>query len=369
MRNNDPKIELQSAIFILLLVVLCFIFFSSLSINYLSNAPSDSNKFITNFILLPYFLFALINLLMYLLNINPTVQVLAEDERGMAVMFSSLGFSVRRVIFPLASGLNEYSSYIGGVLCLSFWYLLTYKKGKIIMLAVCGMMLLSLLFVDSRAALIYPILISLVIFILYKFDININVKFISFLVVVGPLVFVYLLPLLASDSALSSALSRHNNDIATGNTRFTIWEIALKKFESFEPIHLVGWGSTGHFASGASLRWAYLFGGWKNANMKSPHSTVFSILFDEGYLGLIIYVALLFQSFNRASKLWRYKPITASAFIIFLIYNIMAGFSESLGGLYLINYAYLFFIVIITLNTEYYFIDKRQYYVVTTLPS
>lgn len=363
LRSNDPNVELTSAIFISLFLLLFFILFSCLAISYIYNTAVDSQKFIVNFIIVPYVLFFIVNFILFYLNINPSVKVLEEGDTGSAVLLSYFGFHVQRVMFPFSSGLNEYSTFCAGIFALSIWFFLVGRKYKFLILISIFTSALSLLLVDSRAALLYPIVIVAGMYMVYVLNLNgihKNLKYLALVVVLGPLMYLYLLPALAGNSVINSALSRGSSDLATGDSRFTIWKIALNEFMDFKPEHIVGYGEVGQFGSRVSLKWAYLFSRWKDAEMKSPHSTVFSLIFDEGYLGLITYVAIVFQSLKRASVLWGSKPVTAGAIIVFMLYNIIGGISESLGGITLLNFTYLFLMIVITINTEYGYINKRQ---------
>ena len=368
LRNNNPHLVLISTIPNLVVFMLFTSVFLLLGKYYISKEFTDSPKFIVNFVVIPYLLFALTNFILYYLKIKVTEKILEEGDTGGAVMLSYFGISLQRVIFPLVNALNEYSIYIGSIFGLSLWLSIVYKKQKFLLLFTTFVTLAVLLFVDSRAALLYPVFFVIISYIIYKFNfkrIKLLFPFLAFLVILGPILLVNLLPAISGNSAVSTALSRHTNDIATGNTRFAIWSMATETFKNFDPIQIVGYGQTGHYGSGASLRWQYLFNGWKYSDMKSPHDTALSVLFDIGYVGLIIYILLIYQSLKKVSVIWASKPIVAGALFIFLLYNIVEGIGESLGNFDLLNYLYLFIMIVIIINFEYDSLKNRKYYIIT----
>lgn len=99
-----------------------------------------------------------------------------------------------------------------------------------------------------------------------------------------------------------SFLSRKQDlsTIATLNNRTMIWEVAFDELKNFKMIHLVGYGAFGHVASEMS----YQYGGtWKDPGLISLHNTYLQHVIDIGYIGLLIFVAIIVNIINKLSKI------------------------------------------------------------------
>jgi len=356
-RNNNPvESKLSANLYLSGSFILFVSFFAAASYFFFNKPGKEASKNVVFFIILPFALFAIANWVLYLLKIKVLESSsVANESTTQSLLLAGLGININRIEFPLVKGINSYSIYVGGVLALSLPLFLWSKKYRLITGASSFIFLITLLSTDSRGAFIYPVLISAFIFFFKKKE-NLSKRFrlLSFLVVVGPLFFLTILSLAANVKGLEF-LSRSDEDFKTGNSRLIIWGFSLAEFLNFKLVHIFGYGLYGHYGSGASKLWAYLFSGYKDPELSaSSHSSFFTLLFDYGYVGLITYITLLYQQLSKIIFIWKQQPLVASAFLSFMLYNIIAGITEAVGGMNLLNYMFLFFMVCIAVNTKYY---------------
>lgn len=314
-------------------------------------------KITVSCVLMPVFLLCVLNWVLLWAGIK-FVNQYADSGNRKAVFLSLLGIDANRTVFPLTDGINAYSNYIGGAFSIAIILFLFSKQYKSVTGGISCIFLLTLLYTDSRAALIYPILIAGIIFFFRNKILGGWIKFLSLIVFIGPLIYTIMLPWLSHLSEFQS-LSRGSGDLSSGNDRLFIWSICYKEFLSFKWNHLFGFGKAGHYISGVSATWAANSSTYNNAELAlSPHNTMFSILFDYGYVGLITYIVLLWQTLSKISFISKKSKI-AYPFFGFLIYNIFLGITESIGSAFQFNYIVLFIAVITVINAQFYVLKWR----------
>jgi len=146
--------------------------------------------------------------------------------------------------------------------------------------------------------------------------------------IVFPVVLLSASFLLQSDAL--TGLARGDNDIATGNSRLTIWVACWNELSSFKPIHMIGYGEFGQTGSGVSKNYIQVFADVKNADLFSTHNTVFQTILDTGYLGLLLYFALMWNLINRLKNAYRLSgDRNLSIFISFILYTVLVGGTEA----------------------------------------
>lgn len=357
-RTNNPNSDILFILYNILYYIL-FVNYFHVGISYYIKTSEDVNYLFNQFIIFPFVILIILNCFLTFLGIRVYEFTISGGESiGDCVLLGYFGIHVSRVEFSLAGGFNNYSSYLGGLMAFACsLFLLKGRKTYKVMFFM--LIMISLMLIDSRSAIYYPILIFLFILFLNRIGKARNLYFLSFLVILGPLLQTVLLPFLG-DNPFFSWLSRGNDELSTGNSRFVIWLISLLHFLDFKIIHLVGYGDFGHFGSKVSLKWSKIFDAWGNSDMKTPHSTLFSLLFDYGYIGVISYLILLCQLFNRIKAIWVINKYIAYPCLAFLIYNIIAGISESLNGIYSPNYFILFLFISIFINCYYTYKVKME---------
>ena len=325
-----------------------------------------------DFCIVPFCLLAISNFILFWLHVTLTQSVLANDHESMnAVLLSHLGLNINRVQFPLEAGFNNYAVYIGGAFCLSISMFIFHNKRRLITGFSSAVFLATLLFVDSRSSLYFPFLITIMIYLGKLWQSRFNktklpriFALAPIIVIIGPLMFLYITPIISQIPELEF-ISRGGNELKTGNSRYVIWNMAVEWLANFQPEQLIGYGLHGHYGSGMSKKWAYLFVGWRDPEAKSPHNTALSAIFDYGYIGLIIYMALLFNLFKKIRLMWNNGSKLAYPLLSFMLYILFAGISESMGNLYFLNFTLLFILVAAIINSQS--IAKDTLVLVTTV--
>jgi len=303
-------------------------------------------------ILTPFLLCACLNLIFWLLKIEG---VRETRDIGDSVILSYFGLNVSRVSFAFANGINSYGTLVGGLLAVELALFFVLGKRSLISLFSIFVYALILTLTDSRLALVYPFLITLVLHLMRSLNRIKGVTFLPLLMIVGPIVFTLITQLISQISFFQS-LSRSAEDLATGNGRLVMWKIATDHLLSIQPMHITGFGVFGHVASGASLIWGTLLGALSNPpEAIHPHSTVLSIVFDFGYLGLIALLYFLYISCRRISSVWATHKEISILYLSFLIYFLLMGITESFFGFYYLNAMYLcilFFLIPFCIPTK-----------------
>jgi hypothetical protein len=347
-RSNEPHVSLRSA-FLYVIEQLLFLMMLFKTASWFRE--EGLNKALACFVFYPVVAFLLLNL--FLLNSGISLKKSAFETGNTAesVMLSYVGISLERIEFPLITGLNSFAVYLGQGFLLVVSTYITKLNRSVLILIVGFCLLCGILMIDSRASFFYSLVLPLLSFFLFrKKKVSEKWSLLSFLVILGPFIYMLILPAVLSGSTIAS---RGDNDLVTGNSRFLIWGICILYFLAFNPIDILGYGHFGHFGSGVSAKWSFLFQGWTSDVTHSPHNAMFSIIFDIGYLGLGVYVYLLYQLFRRAILVSKDNKQAAVIFFSFLLFSIFQGISEASGGYYFINFFYIF--ITIAFFTNYYF--------------
>lgn len=337
LRSSNPLIpqwlnSLRSVYFFLYIVVIAYV------TKIHQTKRTDMISLVYYLVLYPSFLFFALNIILWGLNVSPQISITDEDGLGESVFLSFFGIHTQRVQFPLAEGFNNYSAHVSFILSICLALLTTkpskfYKKRIAYGTVIC---FATLLLIDSRSSIFLPIamycLLRFASFSMQKTIIYISIP----LIILGPILLTILLPLLNSNSLLQS-ISRSDSDILTANSRTIIWGFSFLELRDFKLIHLIGYGDYGHFASNLSKNWESIFGTETNAELKTAHNTMISIVLDYGYIGLTIYL-LIFRKlvgiFNRAKNRVGYSSIIFAV----IFFNVFNGITETLFGFYFQNY-------------------------------
>jgi hypothetical protein len=249
-----------------------------------------------------------------------------------AVVLGLFGIEMNRVEYPFTGGFNNFAIYLGGITL--FFLYLSIKHRKITPLLAALLSFAVVLTLDTRITIMLIIFLVLV-FPLYRLIAQIPFIVIILVVIFGPLLLYLILPMM-DGQAIVENMNRSQGDLESGNSRFFIWAISISKLTYFDVESVIGYGYQGHYTSGASKMWAFVFKNWINAEMKSPHSSILSCLFDYGVAGTVVYLSLLKQLWIKARHF--VSKHGNWSFIAFILFYITAGFTETLSGLYNFNF-------------------------------
>ncbi|HVW97771.1 MAG TPA: hypothetical protein VHA56_17485 [Mucilaginibacter sp.] len=346
LRNNNPLI-VSSAVYeifcsFILFNVTCYQVFKYIDLKY-----KDGIDVYYYVIMTPFFMFVVLNLLFWALGIRG-VDADAPDI-GDSVTLSYLGFNVSRVMFPFTNGINAYGSLIGAVFAIQLVYVFVLGRKNLVSFIFLGSFIVTLLLTDSRLAIVFPILVAIGIYFIKKRKTIKFIRILPWFLIIGPVLLLTLLPLIANNSALQN-FSRSSQDLVTGNSRFVIWGFALLELSNFSIFHVVGYGLFGHYASGASLKWAYIFGFSENSIMIHPHNSVLSVIFDYGYIFLILFMYYLTKTVRFCINYWNIKREAVILYLGFFSYFVVISTTESFFGFYYLNAIYFIFAFFFFIN-------------------
>ncbi|RRB04228.1 O-antigen ligase family protein [Larkinella rosea] len=348
--NNDSYAILPKLLNYIILLTLLLLMTYSIT----NTKQYNSTKYVINFIIVPFGVLCLINFTLWVLGVSLQEDVLEGDFSQSAMLLSRLGIEMDRIQFPLTGGFNSYGSSIGGIFTITLITFFVVKKKTLFLGMMIASFFLTLLLIDTRSALFYPIVIlGLILFLKSQNKYIPSFKYLILLLLFGPVIF-STVTFAMSNLDIFQTIARSQDDLHSGNARTIIWGMSTNEFLNFRPIHLIGFGEYGQKGSGVSSNWSYIFEGWKNSELTSPHNTSFSILFDCGYIGLITYIILHIQLISRLKYIYNHDRPIAYIYGGFVLYNLLTGITETLNGFYFFHYFVLFCLVTVSINSVYY---------------
>lgn len=142
-----------------------------------------------------------------------------------------------------------------------------------------------------------------------------------------------------SDSWVGEAFARDGalgTRLGLGTGRTVLWDAVLQNLGRLSPEHFTGYGYGSAAQAGAEAAFNYIFYS-EYAELRQPlsptlHNMTLQMIFDVGYLGLLVYILVFFSAIRILAK-DRYDPHRHTVLSIF-IYVIISGFTESVGTIY-----------------------------------
>ena len=196
--------------------------------------------------------------------------------------------------------------------------------------------LIVVLISDSRSML-FSALLSVLVVILLRVTHKLTLaKYAVWLLPFSHILFLLSLQFAAGFSMMQS-ISRDSSDLATGNSRKFIYQAATNELSDFKPIHLIGYGEYGTYAAGLTRYYMKLFGYTDEEqilNSSVAHNTALQVIFDIGYLGLLMYLLLIFSAMAYAYKLYQAGYQEYLALLYFFLFNIVMGVATTRYGNY-----------------------------------
>ena len=294
-----------------------------------------------NYIITPFVFYISLNFVCWVFNIKSDLSVDSEINIGQSMILANYGINVERVNFLFSNGINSYAVVLGAIFTYTLSNLFLTLKFSLKNIVFNLIIFVCLLLTDSRSGVFYPIFISIFCFVLLKIKKYKIIKFTPYLLFLAPFALLGILPLL-SELEFVAQFSRNDSDLFTLNGRLFIWYFALDEFIQFKLIHLFGYGYYGHVTSGASSSWAFLFGAYLNPDTVHPHNSIFSLLFDIGYLGILVIISIFFTITKILVKHWKNDKIFTLNLYSYILFTIFISITESFIGLYYLNTMTLF---------------------------
>lgn len=292
-----------------------------------------------------YSIYVLVNLVMHLIGLEPENTLYLTDYPTQMLTF--LGLQTRRVLFPMADGINNFGLVSGATLVGLVTILQKNIKGwerlfVVFQILVC---LSVIMLADSRGALLFssiaiaftfipkkvfpafkwiPIAVSVIPFFLFAFTPASLIKYSGFLN--------------RSSSNWNPSVASHTERACvesmqySGNilsNRTVIWSKVISDLSNFKPVHLIGYGFRGQVVSGISSQYACLFASYMDKIVAGSHNIWLQICLDIGYLGFFVAVFFLAYVMINLQHLLKKDWHSVLALISIVSYTIMIGSLES----------------------------------------
>jgi hypothetical protein len=247
-------------------------------------------------------LYVVVNVLLQGLGVGASRSIFVNELDRPAVMLRAFGVNSQRILFPMAAGLTGFGGVAGAALVASVGNLMAIGsvRRRIWSVLVGASSVFAILATDSRSAVLYAGVTVLLAFPLRKATRRIA----SYLPIL-PIAVSVSLALLAKGLGTSGGLpdlARSTSDFLTLNSRTIVWSTALSNLGSPAPMHLIGYGYEGHFASGISAEYQYWFGSYVNPKRVGLHNAILQYVFDSGYLGGALFLfsfSIILRAFSK----------------------------------------------------------------------
>jgi O-antigen ligase len=247
-----------------------------------------------------------------------------------AKLLQIIGISAGRVRFPLATSINLFSIIVAAAL-VSVVAIKLYSPSllsrRLVWLTITACVY-CLLLGDSRGAL----LVAGVVIVLFVRRIRISATVVAGIVPLLPLIVIGVLALLAN-TGVNGSLSRGSSatqDVTTASGRLYIWEGSWEVLKHWNFQEFYGWGAAGHYTSGASQHYAYILSSSPEATKTLfTHNLVLQMLFDTGYIGLIILIVAVWSTWRLLTNYLDVNPKSpVVALMAMLLVILLSGATE-----------------------------------------
>jgi hypothetical protein len=250
-----------------------------------------------------------------------------------AQLLAFIGIAGARQEYPLSTSINLYSivasSALAGLIVLRL------RAPELLSRKVAWPAILICLYVvisgDSRTTLAAALLVVLVFAVWRRFA---GAPWVAGVMAFFPLIVIGALELLSS-SGVATLLSRGGNgqtnfdSFSTGTGRVYVWRGAWEVIKHFSLQDVIGWGAAGQIPSLASTHYAFVFPTQPLAYTVFTHDVVLQTILDEGYIGLLILVVLIWRTFVLLRRHLRLDPRSpAAALVAMLLVIILSGATE-----------------------------------------
>ena len=354
-RSNLPAATMvgntNDAAVLLLLNLYGYVCFS-----YLFRRYEDIN--VARFVLLGPVIIFVLAVIFYVLNYHrlPSVE---GSFRTKPLFLTLLGFNVENKVLQFKSDSDRIHpntlGIVGGALLSA--YLISINTIKIYrvqwtvlatMLSLGAMILIA----DSRVTVLNTVITVGVVYALIRYKKLQTLPYLAVVFPFFPFISLFLLEFIAStDLAYLFSKNEAGTDIASGSERATIWYYCFQELQNFKLIHLIGFGDYGHYGAGVSQKYAFVFGPDGSDSMVT-HNAFYQAFFDVGYLGVVVYLAVLYKVASSAVFLYYQGVAVARLYLGFITYYILSGSFESTFNSYNKLYNLIFLLLCIAVFTH-----------------
>lgn len=243
-------------------------------------------------------LYLCVNFVAYALGFHGTIAALPSEYGGNRLM-SLIGLSTNRLTFPISSGPTAFGP-IAGMLTTIGLCLLMFSKSKLqrfagLLAALLG--LIGVFLVDSRSALV-SIPMALVLAFSFARSAKLRKVWLAFAVLLPlvPLIMVGIVQIM-SQTEIAAVFQRQGGfaqKLGVASGRESIWMSVMHFFANPDPIHIIGFGAYGQIISGVSREYSWVFN-QAGAALATAHNASLQVLLDCGYVGVAIWVLLVYR--------------------------------------------------------------------------
>jgi O-antigen ligase len=270
-----------------------------------------------------------INVLLYLAGLeNPAFP---SGVYAQAKMLSIVGIDHERVVFPLASGLNNFGNIaavaLGSTVVLA---LRSQGRTRLVYGVLVAVSASAVLLTDARAAFVAPIVAVVAVMLAPVLAARLAPWF-----VLAALPLATAAIKVGESLGLSDLLARDRvAGAAASSDRTIIWSQAIEFFSHPSADFLLGYGAYGHVTTGVSNQYAYLFTGAARFE-KTTHSFALQALLDLGIVGLAVAVVVLGAvALKLARRLEHGGSERHAALLAMLLTLVLLGATESTPMIY-----------------------------------
>jgi hypothetical protein len=289
------------------------------------------------------FIMILIHVLAFFCIMN-LLSIMAKPIFGTssATVLKLIGLNIKKLDFPLYENVHPNTiGSLGGylvVLVAGFYANIKEKtKWQNLFLKFYILVGLAIVFIgDSRGTLFGTLASVIILYLLVKLKMYSILKLSIFVLPISHIIFILTLETVADTEAMSS-IARNRSELATGNSRGFIYSTANNELADFKPIHLIGYGEYGIYGAGLTKHYIHHFGEMdvkKKLKISVAHNSAVQAIFDVGYLGLFIFLILLYTIFHYTQRFYKEGYRYNILFSYFLVYHIFIGITETNFGKY-----------------------------------
>lgn len=261
-------------------------------------------------------LYCAANLIAWMMGVSSTSYISATEEQ--AQFLSYLGIEMRRVLFPMSWGINNFAVVAGVTMTMGLVKLAKDSRWRAAPFLI-AIPLVCLLLTDSRAAMLCAVIAS---FAAVKAP-RMSRRGLILFWLAGIVVVVW--------SDVLPSITFGSRDEGAGTTltgRELIWAAGVAELATFQWEHILGYGHYGQFESGAYSLYAMLFSGYSDKpELISLHNTYLQAAMDTGYVGLVVLFLFLFSAIKALGRI-QYLHWTYTAALSALMFLAMNGLTE-----------------------------------------
>ena len=331
LRTNNPNISSQTIFINIYTFIICSAYYAS----YLQNSlRRNTNPFspIVNVVSFS----SLVNILIFVFFGN--LRFGAPDLDSVLIKFFT-DESFRKMNCTIGTLSANHNAVLIAMICPLIFLI----NRKIWRNALLLLNITALVLIDSRGAFFAAIISPGLLYPVWRFRFTYLPLFFAAMLPFQALFFTFFLPWV-NENLDFEWVSRNSAELYTANSRTVIWAEIIDDITQISGATLVGSGEYGNLAFKSSVNYLQIFRNFDDSEVKSCHNTYFQIVFDGGYLTLVVLALVFWQSMVALAQIKQNKlPLILNmSLFIFLL----AGASEVLIGFYYMPITFVLLLIL-----------------------